>query len=244
VGKGNFVPLVEIKPKELSNDERDDLLLALKLKAPDDRFDEFVNLFERALGQYVELRKIYDSKARDSEARSACEELGQAARKLQGAWNKAPMEALQRLNLAYQARRYENLGLPENIGVIYTQSQTSVFSADTSPFFEHLEQSVDLLIKTAELAAASSEKQVKRGRAPNLPLIILARDIATGFIEILDIQPSLPETGAFSTVLRLARQLVNDVSKPPGVTGVVEWIHEELSATHNRSTRTSKETPK
>ena len=236
--------LVEIKPRQLSNDERDDLLRASKLKTPDDKFDEFVILFERALGQYVELQKMYAGKANVSESKNACEEIGKAAKRLQGAWNKAPTEALQRLNLAYQARRYENLGLPENIKVIYTQPQTSVFSADTSPFFEHLEQSVDLLIKTAELAAASSERQVKRGRAPNLPLIILARDIATGFIEILDIQPSLPETGAFSTVLRLARQLVNDVSKPPGVTGVVEWIHEELSATHNRSTRTSKETPK
>ena len=228
---------VEVKPRKLSDVERKFLLLALKPKPPDDRFSEFVNMFEVALARYVILRERFPYKATASEVRSACEEIEYSALKLRGAWNKAPIEALQRFDLAYQAQRYEDQSPTGNINETYVRSHTSVFSEDTSPFFEGLEQTLDMLVKTARLAVTPSEKQKKGGRPLNAPKIVLARDIAGGFVDILNTRPTKTPTGAFSEVLYLALQLVHGVSKPISVSRYVRRAVDEIPKTSSRSGR-------
>jgi hypothetical protein len=224
------VAFIEVKPRKLSDDERESLFRRLKLDDRDEYFDAFVAKFESALGEYTELRSMYARRPLDSEARAACKEIETAAKRLQSAWNKAPTEALSQLDLAYQYQRYEDLNLPDNFGRTFSRSYTSAFSESTTPFFAHLKQSVETLVKTAERAATPTERQKKGGAPVNAPLVFLARAIASALIEILDIRPSQTSTGVFSEVLRLALQLVHQDSKPPGITSVVRNICKELSA--------------
>ena len=91
---------IEVIPRELSKEERASLLLALKLEHSDSQLTSFIVALERALAKYVILRRQYAEKATGSEARSACDAIGRAAKRLQTVWENAPFEALQILDFA------------------------------------------------------------------------------------------------------------------------------------------------
>ena len=219
---------IEVKPRKLSAAERKLLLLALKLQSHDSKFREFVDLFERATARYVILKRQQAEKATGSQARNACKEIAKSTRKLQGAWNKAPIEAHEILNLAYQVQQYNGSDPSKNSERKLTRSFTSAYTTETGPFFARLVESLDILAKTAELAGTPSEKQRKGGTPLHAPMIFMARDIAGGFVKILDTEPKTTPTGAFSEVLHLAVQLVDDGSEPTDVSEYVKRAVNEI----------------
>lgn len=219
---------IEVVPKDLSPKERKLLFVALKVHSQDDNFDKFVDFFGRAVARYVIQKRQYEQRATDKEARSACDQLAKATRKLQGVWNQAPIEAHQRLNLAYQYQQPKGDSSEENKRTRITRSYTSAYTSETGPFFINLFESLESLRKTAELAATKSEKQKKGGQPLNPPLIFLARDIAKGLMDILDIRPSKTRDGALSQTLNLALDLVDDGSKKSDLSGFVRRAVNEI----------------
>lgn len=167
--------------------------------------------------------------------RSAAHEIGRAATMLRGALNKAPNKTYQLLDAAYNVRQLTADLSNVTTKQTYTWSYTSAFSRDSSPFFKKLYESLDMVVKTAQMAATPSEKQYKGGRPPNVPLADLARNIATELDNTLNIRPTMTSTGKFTEVLQLALQLVDDGSKPLSISRYVRQAVRDIPKPNSRS---------
>ena len=227
------LPLIEVKPRTLNSDERAILLHLLRRESADAAFDQFVTILERELGAYVIRRRQHREKATTpSQARNGCGDIAKAARKLRAAWNKAPAEALQFLDFAYQRQRYRDDPPKDGEKLRFVRSLTSIFSDVSTPFFMNFEASMDTLIKTSDLAATSTSKQAAGGRPLNPPLIFLVRSIAQGFVSILQQAPKTTRIGPFSQTVHWALDLVSDDDKitsvPKHIERAVEEIEEDL----------------
>jgi len=145
-----------------------------------------------------------------------------SAIKLRGAWNKAPLEAFELLDTAYQMRTFINRIPNSNVKQTYTWQYTENFSPDKNAFFSEFLHSIEEMIKTAGLAATPSHREVFSGRPKKIHLHFLARAIANGLDHFLNIKPTMTPTGRFTEVLHLAIQFVGDGSEPDSLSGYVE----------------------
>ena len=227
------LPLIEVKPRTLNSDERTILLHLLRRESADAAFDQFVAILERELGAYVIRRRQHREKnTTPSQARKACDDIGKAARGLRAAWNKAPAEALQLLDFAYQEQHYRDNPPKEGEKLRFVRSLTSILSDVSTPFFMNFESTMDTLIKSSDLAATATSKQAGGGRPLNPPLIFLVRSIAKGFVSILKQAPKTTRTGPFSQTVHWALDQVSDDNKvtsvPKHIKRAVEEIEENL----------------
>lgn len=221
--------LIEVEPHRLNADERQTLRQAILTKPSNEDFTEFVAMLELELGKYLIRRRLQRQKTiTPSQARKACRDIGKTARQLRAAWNKAPMEALQLLDLAYQEHCNREESSEEGQPPRYVWTVGSAFSHVSTPFFQSLEQSLEPLIATCDLAATGSEKKKRGGRPLNAPLIFLLRGIAQGFVAILDEPPTTTPTGPFAETVHWALDLVSDNEKVKSVPKHIERAVKEI----------------
>lgn len=217
------MPFTKISPRQLTNAERSDLRRMLGPVPSDDAFDRFVSWVELALGCYTNRVEFYQAAIPGADARQACEEILQSAKKLRSSWNKAPAEARQLLDIAHQLRQLENDAMDSEEHAVFLPA-FGEFSVESKLLFGSIGGALEMIIEAASSAAETPTSDKKGGRPRNTPLYFLANDIAQAFLGILDAMPTTTATGPYSEVLHYAVQLVGNETNPSDLSRYVRTI--------------------